>query len=86
MWQIGGCDLYEKDGRLLIRYAVCNHGAQPYNIDTPQVYRLDGVPSPQSLYGFVNSQLGDEQIGKLKIKQETPVKVLDGRTPSGVPG
>jgi len=86
MWQIGGCDLYEKDGRLLIRYAVCNHGAQPYNIDTPQVYRLDGVRSPQSLYGFVNSQLGDEQIGKLKIKQETPVKVLDGRTPSGVPG
>jgi hypothetical protein len=76
-------DLYEKDGRLLIRYAVCNHGAQPYNIDTPQVYRLDGVRSPQSLYGFVNSQLGDEQIGKLKIKQETPVKVLDGQLQSG---
>ena len=75
-------DLYEKDGRLLIRYAVCNHGAHPYNIDTPQVYQLDGVRSPQSLYGFVNSQLGDEQIGKLKIKQETPVKVVDGRLQS----
>ena len=75
-------DLYEKDGRLLIRYVVCNHGAQPYNIDTPQVYQLDGVRSPQSLYGFVNSQLGDEQIGKLKIKQETPVKVLNGRLQS----
>jgi hypothetical protein len=71
-------DMYEKDGRLLIRYAVCNHGAQPYNIETPQVYQLDGVRSAQSLYGFVNSQLGDEQIGKLKINQETPVKVLDG--------
>jgi hypothetical protein len=75
-------DLYEKDGRLLIRYAVCNHGAQPYNIETPQVYELDGVRSPQSLYGFVNSQLGDEQIGKLKIKQQTPVKVLDGQLQS----
>ena len=75
-------DLYEKDGRLLIRYAVCNHGAQPYNIDTPQVYQLDGVRSPQSLYGFVNWQLGDEQVGKLKIKQEIPVKVLDGRLQS----
>ena len=75
-------DLYEKDGRLLIRYAVCNHGAQPYSIDTPQVYQLEGVRSPQSLYGFVNSQLGDEQIGKLKIKQETPVKVLDGQLQS----
>ena len=51
-------DLYEKDGRLLIRYAVRNHGAQPYSIDTPQVYQLDGVRSHQSLYGFVNSQLG----------------------------
>src|SRR5215831_19416936 len=75
-------DTYEKDGRLLIRYAVCNHGTQPYNIETPQVYQLDGVRSPQSLYGFVNSQLGDEQIGKLKIKQETPVRVLDGRLQS----
>ena len=75
-------DLYEKDGRLLIRYAVCNHGAQPYNIDTPQVYQLDGVRSPQSLYGFVNWQLGDEQVGKLKIKQEIPMKVLDGRLQS----
>jgi hypothetical protein len=75
-------DLYEKDGRLLIRYAVCNHSAQPYSIDTPQVYQLDGVRSPQSLYGFVNSQLGDEQITKLKVKQETPVKVLDGQVQS----
>ena len=75
-------DLYEKDGHLLIRYAVCNHSAQPYSIDTPQVYQLDGVRSPQSLYGFVNSQLGDEQITKLKVKQETPVKVLDGQVQS----
>jgi hypothetical protein len=75
-------DLYEKDGRLLIRYAVSNHGSQAYSIDTPKVYQLDGVRLPQSLYGFVNSQLGDEQIGKLKVKQETPVKVLDGRLQS----
>ena len=75
-------DLYEKDGHLLIRYAVCNHSARPYSIDTPQVYQLDGVRSPQSLYGFVNSQLGDEQITKLKVKQETPVKVLDGQVQS----
>ena len=72
-------DLYERDGRLLIRYSVRNHSAQSYSIDNPQVYQLDGVRSSQSLYGFVNSQLGDEQIGKLKIKQETPVKVLDGQ-------
>jgi hypothetical protein len=75
-------DLYEKNGQLLIRYAVRNHSAQPYSIDTPHVYQLEGVRSPQSLYGFVDSQLGDEQITKLKIKQETPVKVLDGQLQS----
>ena len=73
-------DLYEKDGRLLIRYAVRNHSSEPYSIDTPAVYQLDGVRSPQSLYGFINSQLGDEQAAKLKAKQQTPVKVLDGQT------
>ena len=72
-------DLYEKDGRLLVRYTVCNHGTEPYAIDTPLVYKLDGVRSTQSLYGLQNSQLGDEQAAKLKIKQETPVKVLDGQ-------
>jgi hypothetical protein len=73
-------DLYEKDGRLLVRYTVCNHGTDPYTIDTPLVYQLDGVRSAQSLYGLQNSQLGDEQAAKLKIKQETSVKVLDGQT------
>jgi hypothetical protein len=70
-------DLFEKDDRLLIRYAVSNHGSQPFRIDSPQVYQLDGVRSPQSLYAFVNSQLGEGQISKLRAKQETPVKVLD---------
>ncbi len=72
-------DLYEKDGRLLVRYTVCNHGTEPYAIDTPLVYQLDGVRSAQSLYSLQNSQLGDEQAAKLKINQETPVKVLDGQ-------
>lgn len=72
-------DLYEKDGRVLIRYAVRNHSTQPYSINTPQVYQLDGVRSPQSLYSLVNSQLGDDQVAKLKIKQQTPVRVLGGQ-------
>ncbi len=72
-------DLYEKDGRLSIRYAVRNQSSQPYFLDTPVVYELDGVHSPESLYGLANSQLGDEQAAKLKAKRQTPVKVLDGQ-------
>ena len=75
-------DLYEKDGRLLIRYTVSNHSTEAYTIETPSVYQLDGVRSSQSLYGLQNSQLGDEQAAKLKIKQQTPVKVLDGQLQS----
>ena len=73
-------DVYEKDGSLLVRYAVRNYGSEAYSIDRPAVYQLNGVRSPHSLYGLVNSQLDDEQAGKLKVKRQTPVKVLDGQT------
>lgn len=73
-------DVYEKDGRLLVRYAVRNSTNEAYAVDRLTVYQLDGVRSPQSLYGLTNSQLSDEQAGKLKAKRETPIKVLDGET------
>jgi len=76
-------DVYEKEGRLLVRYAVRNQGTEPYAVETPLVYQLDGVRSPQSLHNLVNSQLGDKQAAKLKAKQQTPVKVLDGQMQSG---
>lgn len=75
-------DLYERDGRLLIRYAVSNHGSEPYVMHTPEVYRLSGMRSSQSLVGLINSQLGNEQAAKLKAKQQTPVKVLEGQLQS----
>src|SRR5215472_12496238 len=73
-------DIYETDGRLLVRYAVRNCSNEPYIVDRPTVHRLDSVRSPESLYGLVNSQLGDEQAGKLKAKRETVIKILDGET------
>ncbi len=73
-------DVYEKNGSLLVRYAVRNYSSETYFADKPAVYQLDGVRSPQSLYGLTNSQLGDEQAVKLKAKRQTPVKVLDGQT------
>jgi len=75
-------DLYEKDGNLFIRYAVSNHGSQPYAVHTPEVFQLDGVRSPQSLYGLVNSQLADEQVAKLKVRQQIPVPIVDGQLQS----
>lgn len=78
--QVWISDVYVKDSRLLVRYAVRNYSSEAYFVDKPVVYLLDGVRSPLSLYGLINSQLDDEQAGKLKAKRQTPVQVLDGQT------
>jgi hypothetical protein len=75
-------DLYEGDGRVLIRYAVRNRGTHVYDVTTPKVYALTGARYPQSLYSLVNSQLGDQEAARLTTKQETPVPVLEGHVQS----
>ena len=75
-------DLYEGDGRVLVRYAVRNRGSHAYDVTTPKVFVLTGARYPQSLYGLVDSQLGDQESRRLTTKQETPVPVLEGRVQS----
>lgn len=75
-------DLYEGDGRVLVRYAVRNRGSHAYEVTTPKVFALTGAHYPQSLYGLVNSQLGDHESSRLTTKQETPVPVLEGHVQS----
>ena len=75
-------DLYEKNGRVLIRYSVQNHGNHSYDVTTPQVYELTGARYPQSLYGLVNSQLGERESAHLTVRQQAPVSVLEGRVQS----
>ena len=75
-------DLYEKDGRLLVRYAVRNSSAHAYEVTTPSVYVLPGVRYPQSLYGLVDSQLGDREASRLNIKEQSPVSVIEGHVQS----
>jgi hypothetical protein len=75
-------DLYEGDGRVLVRYAVRNRGSHAYDVITPKVFALTGAHYPQSLYGLVDSQLGDQEAAHLTSKQETPVPVLEGHVQS----
>jgi len=75
-------DLYEGEGRVLVRYAVRNRGTRVYDVTTPQVYALTGARYPQSLYSLVDSQLGDQEATRLTSKQETPVAVLEGHLQS----
>ena len=75
-------DLYEGEGRVLVRYAVRNRGSHAYEVTTPKVFALTGAHYPQSLYSLVNAQLGDRESSRLTTKQETPVPVLEGHVQS----
>ena len=70
-------DVYEKDGRLLVRYTVFNHGQQAYAMDVPRVFQLEAVRGSSSLYNLVNCQLDDRQASKLKARRRVPVSVVD---------
>ena len=71
-------DLYETDGRLLVRYAVRNRSGHVYDVSTPQVYELTGVHYCQSLYTLTDAQLGDQEAARVTAKGQTPVPVLEG--------
>ena len=73
-------DIYEKDGRLLVRYAVRNRGSHVYEMNAPQVYELKGVRYSQSLYPLVDSQLGDQESARVTAKQQIPVPVLENHS------
>jgi len=72
-------DLYEENGKLLIRYAVRNQGTRGYELETPAVYALDGARYAQSLYTLENAQLGQQEASHLKVTRETLIPVLDGQ-------
>ena len=81
-------DLYEEEGRLLVRYAVRNRSGHAYDVTTPQVYELVGVDYPELLSTLVGSQLGDQEAARMTATEETPVPVLEGhvRTEHLAPG
>ena len=67
-------DIYQKDGRVYVRYAIENGGRGIYLPATPAVFALKSPRSAQSLIGLANSQLaGDVQ---LRWKEEAPVPVV----------
>jgi len=67
-------DVYRKDGRVYVRYAIVNGGRTVYLPAAPEVFALRSPRAPQSLVTLANSQLaGDMQ---LRWKDEAPVQVI----------
>ena len=64
-------DVYQKDGRIYLRYAIVNGSRTVYLPAAPEVFTLNSPRAPQSLIPLANSQLaGDYQ---LKWKDEARV-------------
>ena len=69
-------DIYQKDGRVYVRYAIENGGSRIYLPATPAVFALKSPRAPQSLIGLANSQLAGEM--QLRWRDEAPVPVVHG--------
>ena len=70
-------DLYRDGNRLFVRYALINHTRHDYETARPEVWRLAGVHSAQSLIPLGDQQLGDRLSRTLRARGSSPVEVLD---------
>jgi hypothetical protein len=67
-------DVYRKDGRTYVRYAIVNGGRTVYLPAAPEVFALRSPRAPQSLINLPNSQLGADL--QLRWKDQAPVPVV----------
>ena len=72
-------DHYEANGRLFVRYSLHNQGSGTYKAAAPQLYALNGATYPQSLYGLVDSQLNEDQISHLKVKEQVALETVNNQ-------
>jgi hypothetical protein len=85
-------DVYQKDGRVYLRYAIVNGGRTVYLPAAPEVFTLKSPRAPQSLIPLANSQLaggyqlkwnGEARVAVVHSEFQIPV-VRPGQTALGV--
>ena len=74
-------DLYEGDGRVLVRYAVRNRGTIPTTLLRRRSLRLLGALPSIPLWP-VDSQLGDQEAARLTANRRRRFRVLEGHVQS----
>jgi hypothetical protein len=75
-------DVYQKDGRVYLRYAIVNGGRTVYLSAAPEVFTLNSPRAPQSLVPLVNSQLAADY--QIKWKGEARVPIVHTELPAPV--
>jgi hypothetical protein len=69
-------DIYRKDDRVYVRYAIQNNGRATYVPGTPDVFTLRSPHSSRSLYALSQSQIVGDGI-RITSKGQVPVRVLN---------
>jgi hypothetical protein len=69
-------DIYWKDDRIYVRYAIQNNGRSTYVPGAPGVFTLRSPRSSSSLYTLSHSQLIGDGI-RITSEGQAPVKVLN---------
>ncbi len=77
-------DLYRKDNRLYLRYALINRSGLPYQTSSPAVWQLIGVRATHSLIGLGANQLGERICRTLKVDRATQLNVVNADQASRV--
>ena len=70
-------DLYRKNHRLYLRYAVVNHTGAGYAPICPVAWFLEGIRAQQSLMPAGERQLGEKLARSVRADAATVVGVVD---------
>lgn len=70
-------DLYRKNHRIYLRYAVANHTGASYLSSRPAAWILEGARAQQSLISVGEHQLGERLARTIKSNAETTIEVVD---------
>ena len=79
-------DVYRKDGRVYLRYAIVNGSRTAYLPAAPEVFTLNSPRAQQSLIPLVNSQLAGEYQLKWEDEARVPVVHTEIQAPVVRPG
>jgi hypothetical protein len=77
-------DLYEKDGKVYLRYAIRNNGHSAYEPGDPTVYRLQAARAPISLISLRRTQLGENVASHVAAKSKQELKVVHSELQTNV--
>jgi len=79
-------DVYQKDGRVYLRYAIVNGGRTVYLPAAPEVFTLKSPHAPQSLIPLANSQLASGYQLKWNGEARVPIVHTEFQVPVVRPG